>query len=107
MPETEKKYHTGLVMGVFDLFHVGHLKLIERAKEQCDYLRVAVLSDALVEKFKNHPPVIPEEERRTILAALRAVDEAVIIYDDPSRLVEFARRPFDCFFSGDDYAGNE
>ena len=106
MPETEKKYHTGLVMGVFDLFHVGHLKLIERAKEQCDYLRVAVLSDALVEKFKHHPPVIPEEERRTILAALRAVDEAVIIYDDPSRLVEFARRPFDCFFSGDDYEGN-
>ena len=100
-------YHTGLLMGVFDLFHVGHLRLIRRAADCCDYLRVAVLSDELVRKFKGHAPVIPEEERAEILGAVKGVDEVVIIRDDPSRLLEYDRRPFDCFFSGDDYRGNE
>ena len=98
-----KKYNTGLLMGVFDLFHVGHLKLIERAKQQCEFLRVGVLSDDLVMKFKGHLPVIPEDQRAEILAAVRYVDEAVIIRDDVSRITEWHRRPFDCFFSGDDY----
>ena len=102
-----KPYRTGLLMGVFDLFHIGHLNLIRRAKEQCEYLRVAVMSDQMVMKFKGHTPVIPEDERMEILAALRDVDEVVLIEDDPSRLREWERRPFDCFFSGDDYANNK
>jgi len=101
-----KKYSVGLLMGVFDMFHVGHLRLIQRAKEHCDYLRVAVLSDELVRKFKNKEPVIPLSERMEILSAIRGVDEVVPITDDPSRLIEWDRRPFDCFFSGDDYSGN-
>ena len=101
-----KPYGTGLVMGVFDLFHVGHLRLIHRAKAQCAFLRAGVLSDALVLKFKNKKPVIPLEERMEILSALRDVDDVVAIEDDPSRLLEWKRRPFDCFFSGDDYEGN-
>ena len=101
------KYKTGLVMGVFDLFHIGHLNLIRKAKEQCDYLRVAVLSDELVKEYKDSYPVIPEDERMEILKALRYVDEVVCIRDVPSRLTEWNRRPFDCFFSGDDYRDNE
>ncbi len=101
-----KRYGTGLVMGTFDLFHVGHLRLIRRAKAECAFLRVALLSDELVMQFKHHPPVIPLAERLEIVAALRDVDEAVAITDTPSRLVEWRRRPFDCFFSGDDYAGD-
>ncbi len=101
-----KRYGTGLVMGVFDLFHIGHLRLIRRAKAECEFLRVALLSDELVMKFKHHPPVIPLEERLEIVSALRDVDDAVAITDDPSRLVEWHRRPFDCFFSGDDYDGD-
>ncbi len=104
--EQTKTYGIGLLMGVFDLFHVGHLRLIRRAKARCDYLRVGVLSDELVMKFKNKPPVIPLAERMEILAAIRDVDEVVAITDDPSRLLEWDRRPFDCFFSGDDYSGN-
>lgn len=100
------RYETGLLMGVFDLFHIGHLRLIRRAKEQCSYLRVGVLSDELVIKFKNKSPVIPLSERMEILAAIREVDEVVAITDDPSRLLEWDRRPFDCFFSGDDYRDN-
>lgn len=106
--ETEdgKKYNVGLLMGVFDLFHVGHLRLIQRASACCRYLRVGVLSDELVEKYKSRRPVIPLDERMEILSAIRGVDEVVPITDDPSRLLEYDRRPFDCFFSGDDYNGN-
>ena len=104
--EDGKKYNVGLLMGVFDLFHVGHLRLIQRASACCRYLRVGVLSDDLVEKYKNRRPVIPLDERMEILSAIRGVDEVVPITDDPSRLLEYDRRPFDCFFSGDDYSGN-
>ena len=103
---SKKKYHIGLLMGVFDLFHIGHLNLIRRAKDQCDYLRVGVLSDELVMKFKNIYPTIPLKERMEILASVRYVDEVVVIDKDPSRIEEWHKRPFDCFFSGDDYAGN-
>ena len=104
--EAEKEYGVGLLMGVFDLFHVGHLRLIRRASARCRFLRIGVLSDELVEKYKNKRPVIPLEERMEILSAIRGVDEVVPITDEPSRLIEWNRRPFDCFFSGDDYRGN-
>ena len=103
----EKRYHIGLVMGVFDLFHVGHVRLLKRAKERCDYLRAGVLSDELVRKYKKISPVIPEEQRREVLEAVRYVDEVVLIDDNPSRLLEYEKRPFDAFFSGDDYVDNE
>ena len=104
----EKKYNIGLVMGVFDLFHVGHVRLIKRAKARCHFLRVGVLSDELVRHFKGHDPVIPLAERMEVLAALRDVDEVVEIPDEASvsRLNEWRKRPFDCFVSGDDYRGN-
>ncbi len=102
-----KKYHIGIIMGVFDMFHIGHLKLIRNANNYCDYLRVCVLSDELVYRFKQKYPVIPLEERMEILAAVKGVDEVVAVTDNPSRLLEYERRPFDCFFSGDDYRGNE
>ena len=102
----KEQYNIGLLMGVFDLFHVGHLNLIRRAKERCRVLRVGVLSDELVFRFKKIKPIIPLEERMEILKAIRYVDEVVPITDNPSRLAEWEKRPFDCFFSGDDYAGN-
>ena len=102
----EKRYHIGLLMGVFDLFHVGHLNLIENAKAHCDYLRVGVLSDELVFHFKKIYPTIPQEERMRILGAIRWVDEVVSIDQNVSRIEEWKIRPFDCFFSGDDYSGN-
>ncbi len=103
-----KPYNTGLLMGVFDLFHIGHLNLIRRAKAQCNYLRIGVLSDKLVHEFKQIYPAIPQDERMEILRALRDVDEVVLLEtkDEVSRLHEWHKRPFDCFFSGDDYADN-
>ena len=102
-----KKYQTGLLMGVFDLFHIGHLNLIMRAKEECAFLRVAVLSNDLVWEYKKKHPVIGQEERMRIVEAIRYVDEVVLIDDNPSRIMEWHRRPFDCFFSGDDYTAND
>ena len=93
-------------MGVFDLFHIGHLRLIERAKTECDFLRVGLLSDEQVIHFKQHASVIPLEERMAIVAAIRYVDEVVAINGSPSRIEEWHRRPFDCFVSGDDYEGD-
>lgn len=104
----KRTYNTGLLMGVFDLFHIGHLKLIQRAKAQCQFLRIAVLADSLVYEFKHIYPTIPQDERMEILCALRDVDEVVLLETkkEVSRLHEWHKRPFDCFFSGDDYADN-
>ena len=103
-----KPYKIGLLMGVFDLFHIGHLNLIRRAKAQCSFLRIGVLSDKVVHDFKQIYPTIPQDERMEILRALRDVDEVVLLetQEEVSRLNEWKRRPFDCFFSGDDYADN-
>lgn len=103
-----KKYKTGYVAGVFDLFHVGHLNLIERAKEQCDFLIVGVLTDELVLKNKNKLPYIPFEERLRIVGALKAVDRAVEVDDSNIQKMDAWKQfRFDCLFSGDDYSGNK
>ena len=47
------KYNVGYTTGTFDLFHVGHLNLLERAKQQCEYLVVGVSTDALVAEYKS------------------------------------------------------
>lgn len=104
----EKPYNIGLIMGVFDIFNIGHLNLIRRAKAQCCFLRVGVLSDKLVYEFKHVYTTVPQEERMEILRALRDVDEVELLEtkEEVSRLHEWKKRPFDCFFSGDNYADN-
>ena len=70
-----KKYKIGYTQGVYDMFHIGHLNLINQAKERCEYLIVGVNSDQLVERYKNKTPVICQEDRRTIVANIKAVDD--------------------------------
>ncbi len=101
----EKKYNIGYVAGVFDLFHIGHLNLLRRAKEQCNYLIVGVVTDEGVIKHKKSNPKIPYEERVAIVRACRYVDEAVEIPLDNGDTDEAYRRyRFDAQFSGSDYA---
>lgn len=99
-----KRYHTGYVAGVFDVFHIGHLNLLRRAKEQCDYLIVGVVSDESVIKNKKTAPYIPFDERIEIVRACRYVDEAVRIPEDYGSTEEaYLRYRFDAQFSGSDY----
>lgn len=105
--ESGKKYHIGYIAGVFDLFHIGHLNMFRRAKEQCDYLIVGVVTDEGVRKHKEVDPFIPFAERIELVRSCRYVDEAVEIplnYNgtrDAWRLYGF-----DCQFSGSDYVDN-
>ncbi len=101
----KKPYHIGYIAGVFDLFHLGHLNLLRRAKEQCDYLIVGVVSDAGVIGKKKTTPYIPFSERIDIVRSCRYVDEAVEIpYEVNDSDEAFRRYQFDVQFSGSDYA---
>lgn len=102
--DNPKKYHVGYIAGVFDLFHVGHLNMFKRAKEQCDYLIVGVVNDESVMKNKKTMPYIPFEERIELVRACRYVDEAVEIPTEYNNTDEAYRRyQFDVQFSGSDY----
>ncbi len=103
--KSAQKYNIGYIAGVFDLFHIGHLNLLRRAKEQCNYLIVGVVTDEGVIKHKKSSPKIPFEERIAIVRACRYVDEAVEIPLDQGDTDEAYRRyRFDVQFSGSDYA---
>lgn len=102
---TPKKYHIGYVAGVFDLFHIGHLNIFRRAKEQCDYLIVGVVSDEQVIRNKKTSPYISFDERLAIVQACKYVDEAVEIPVDKSDTeAAWHMYHFDVQFSGSDYA---
>lgn len=103
-----KKYHVGYIAGVFDLFHVGHLNLFKRAKEQCDYLIVGVVSDRQVREGKKVEPFVPFEERLEIVRSCRYVDEAnEIPFDHPGTDMAWKLYHFDVQFSGSDYEHDE
>jgi glycerol-3-phosphate cytidylyltransferase len=102
--EPKKKYHVGYVAGVFDLFHIGHVNLLRRAKELCDYLIVGVVTDEQVRNVKRTTPYMPFEDRIGIVRACRYVDEAVEIPKEYYTTKEAYRRyQFDVQFSGSDY----
>ncbi len=87
------------------MFHIGHLNLLNHAKEYCDYLIVGVNSDELVEEYKHKKPVIHEAERAEIVRNIKAVDEVVITttLDKEEALDKYH---FDAIFIGDDWKGN-
>lgn len=95
----------GYTTGVFDLFHVGHLNILKRAKEQCDYLIVGVSTDELVEQYKNKRPVICYEERVQIVEAIRYVDK-VVPQINRDKFAAWEMHHFDRMFVGDDWKGS-
>ena len=101
-----QKYKIGYTDGVYDLFHVGHLNMIEAAKKQCEYLIVGVHSDQVVKQYKYHCPIIPEIERARIIGAIKGVDK-VVINDVRDKLTLLERYGFNVVFIGDDWKGTE
>ncbi len=99
------KYRIGYTQGVFDMFHIGHLNLINRAKECCDHLIVGVNSDELVEEYKSKKPVINQTERQAIVSNIKAVDECVIA-TTLDKKEAWGKYRFDAVFIGDDWKGN-
>ena len=100
-----KQYKIGYTQGVYDMFHIGHLNLINNAKAYCDYLIVGVNADDLVQTYKHKTPVINQENRRTIVENIKAVDECVIA-TTLDKIEAWNRYHFDAIFIGDDWKGN-
>ena len=94
----------GYTTGVFDLFHVGHLNILRRSKEKCDYLIVGVSTDELVSEYKHKIPLIPFEERKVIVEAIRYVDK-VVPQISMDKLAAWQQLNFDIMFHGDDWKG--
>lgn len=101
-----KKYKIGYTTGVFDMFHIGHLNILKRAKEQCEYLIVGVSIDELVENYKHKTPIIPFEERVAIVEAIKYVDKVVPQYS-MDKFEAWERLRFDVIFHGDDWKGSD
>ena len=100
-----KKYKVGYTTGVFDMFHIGHLNILKKAKEQCNYLIVGVSTDEVVQSYKNKTPIIPFEERIAIVQELKCVDQAVP-QTSMDKMEAWEKYHFDALFHGSDWKGS-
>lgn len=96
----------GYTTGVFDMFHIGHLNILKRAKEQCDYLIVGISTDEVVESYKHKKPIIPYEERKAIVEAIKYVDE-VVPQVSMNKMEAWEKLHFDIMFHGSDWKGSD
>lgn len=102
---SDKKYKIGYTTGVFDMFHIGHLNILRRAKEQCEYLIVGVSTDELVKNYKHKTPIVPFEERAEIIKAIRYVDK-VVPQINMDKFAAWEKLKFNAIFHGDDWKGS-
>ncbi len=100
-----KKYEVGYTTGVFDMFHIGHLNILRKAKAQCNHLIVGVTLDEVVQQYKDKTPVIPFEERMQIVGAIKYVDE-VVPQVSMNKMEAWKRLHFDVMFHGNDWQGS-
>lgn len=100
--DNTKRVIIGYLSGTFDLFHVGHLNLLRRAKQQCDYLIVGVHDSGA---WKGKETFIPFEERKQIVGACKYVDKVVQSCREDSDAWDLWH--YDRLFVGSDYKGTE
>lgn len=103
--EEKKIYKVGYTQGTYDLFHVGHLNLLNNAKKMCDFLVVGINSDKLVQEYKEKNPVISENDRAKIVNSIKGVDK-VLITTTLDKIKIYEQIKFDAIFIGDDWKGN-
>lgn len=101
-----KKYKIGYTSGVYDMFHIGHLNVLNNAKKYCEYLIVGVSTDELVQEYKGKTPIIPYEERKAIVENIKCVDK-VIPQKDMDKLKVLLEYNCDSVFVGDDWKGTQ
>jgi len=99
-----KKFKIGYTTGVYDMFHIGHLNILKRAKEQCEYLIVGVTTDQLCFDRKGKKPVICEKERKEIIESIKYVDK-VVLQEDMDKLSAVKKYGVDAVFVGSDWKG--
>lgn len=99
-----QKYKIGYTAGVFDMFHIGHLNILKRAKELCDFLIVGVSTDELVQDYKHKTPIIPYAERSAIVEAIKYVDK-VVPQKNMDKLEMVKEFGIDVVFVGSDWKG--
>lgn len=103
---SKKKYKIGYTTGVFDMFHIGHLNILKRAKEQCEYLIVGITTDELCYRRKNKYPIICEKERMEIVNAIKYVNE-VVPQNNMDKLDAVRKYHVNVVFVGSDWKGTE
>ena len=96
---------TVITFGTFDVFHVGHLRVLERAAALGDRLVVGVSADALNERKKGRVPVFSEKERLAIVSALRVVDAVFVEESLEAKRDYIVDHGADVLVMGDDLAG--
>ena len=101
-----KFYKRGFAPGVFDMFHIGHLNILKRAKENCEFLVVGVNSDEMTYERKQKYPVIGFEDRIAIVESIRYVDLAVKL-TNMDHYDNVLQNDCDVVFVGDDWKGTE
>lgn len=101
-----KKYKIGYTTGVYDMFHIGHLNILKRAKEQCEYLVVGVTTDRLCYERKKKYPIICDVDRMAIVKELKCVDE-VVSQDNMDKVAAAKKYHADAVFVGSDWKGTE
>lgn len=94
-----------ITFGTFDLFHIGHLNILQRAKKLGDYLIVGVSSDKMNFNKKNFYPVFPIEDRLQIIEALSCVDEVFIEESLEKKQEYILSYGANCLVMGNDWSG--
>ncbi|MCG7304851.1 MULTISPECIES: adenylyltransferase/cytidyltransferase family protein [Micrococcaceae] len=95
---------TIITYGTFDLFHIGHLNILRRLKEQCDRLIVGVSTDEF-NQIKGKKPIVPFEQRIEIVRSIRYVDEAIPEENWDQKRSDIEKHNVDAFAIGEDWKG--
>ena len=101
-----KKYKIGYTTGVFDMFHIGHLNILKKAKEQCETLVVGVTTDELCILRKKKAPIICQSDRVEIVESIKYVDK-VVLQTDMDKLSAVKELGADAVFVGSDWQGTD
>lgn len=96
----------GYTNGYYDLFHIGHLRLIQNAAGLCDHLIVGVITDDVSEQTKGKRPIVPLDQRLEIVRGIKGVGVAVAVSDDNKRK-EWIKYHFSRLFVGSDHQGEK